>query len=126
METTEKECETSGSRTQAVMIGLRDFLFQKSYADEMVTCLQAFVCNQCEGCLHLTDIHSCVNELDLLQYWHEAKHYFSRDNVVIAMNKRCDKYDLEVFQDYEWPAFLRKTESEWLDQIQMMVVMFTV
>ena len=108
METAEEMCETSGSRTKD--IGLRDFLFQKSYCEEMVTCLQAFT----------------PETQDLFTYWHEAKHYFSLQNVFEAMNTRCLKYGVEAFQEHEWPIFLSKIEHEWHKQIVMMIVMLTV
>ena len=95
------------------MVDLRDFLFQKSYVDEMVMCLQAFAFTQCE-------------ETNIIQYWHEAKHLFSTDNVFTAMNKRCEKYNVEPFEKHEWVEFLHKIEHEWQEQIVMMVVMLTV
>ena len=103
------------------MVDLRDFLFQKSYVDEMVMCLKAYAFTQCDKCQAMVE-HVCF----ITQYLPEAKHFFSQDNVFKTMNKRCEKYNVDPFEEHEWSYFIHNIEHKWYEQIALMIVMLTV
>ena len=110
-------------------VSLKEFLFQKSYAEEMVECLHAFMFGICDVCQHkngLYDEHSYACERDLLKYWDEAKHYFSMKDVLENSDKRCEKYELEPFTWHEITLALCKVETEWKYQLQAMTVILNI
>ena len=120
MEAAQEVHEGSGSRSEETVI-FRDFLFQKTYAEEMLMCLYTYQFEQCYACQTLGDSHTCETT-NILQHWNEAQHYFSRSEVMFRLNKRCCKYDEEQFSLSEFAHALSKVNTVWNDQISVMVI----
>ena len=95
METAKEVNEGSGSGNEKVM-SFRDFMFQKTYAEEMIQCLYAFQFENCEACQTLGDAHTCES-VNILQHWNEAQHYFSRAECMHRLNKRLNKFSEESY-----------------------------
>ena len=105
-------------------VNLTDFIFQKTYAEEMSTCIYVCICSSCEGCYKDTGNHICQTELAVqnLDFWDEAKHYFSINDVIYKMEQRCEKYRVPKYETHDLMIALRKANHEWLEQLQTMVV----
>ena len=104
------------------LISLTDFIFQKTYAEEMLTCIYACIFASCEGCQKETDHHSCSTAVPYLEFWDEAKHYFSMPELVDKMDERCEKHGVPKYEAQDLMKALRKANHEWLEQLQSMVV----
>ena len=55
-------------------ISLREFIFQKTYAEEMIRCLHHFRSLICFACQGVDNVHTC-NQHILTHNWEYAKHY---------------------------------------------------
>ena len=52
-------------------------------------CLYAFQFEQCDACQTLGDLHY-RESVDIFKYWNEAQHFFSRNECMFRLNKRCE------------------------------------
>jgi len=120
METAKEMHEGSGSKSEDIVI-FRDFLFQKTYAEEMLMCLHAFQFEKCYACQSMGYEHTCKT-LNIFQYWNEAQHYFSRSELMYRLNVRCQRYFEQPFTLPELAQTLPKVFAEWLSQIRTMIL----
>lgn len=120
MEAAQEGYEGSGCQSESY-VTFRDFLFQKTYAEEMIMCLYSYQYEQCSACQELNETHSC-DIFNIMQHWTEALHYFSRSEVMFRLNKRCIKYGEKQFTLPDFTESLQKVNTIWYDQIHMFVI----
>ena len=118
MEAAKEVDEGSGSNNKKLM-SFRDFMFQKTYAEEMIQCLYAFQFETCDACQVLGNDHTC-DSMAILRYWNEA-HFFSNQECIFRLNKRLEKFSEEPYTAMEFAKALTKVRNEWYDQICVMI-----
>lgn len=105
-------------------VSLVDLIFQKTYAEEMLTCIHVCICALCEGCHKGTNYHICQTELTArhMEFWDEAKHYFCIHDVMRKMDERCEKFGIPKYETKDLMIALGKVNHEWLEQLKAMVI----
>ena len=103
-----------------INVNLREYIFQKSYAEEMLLALKKYIHLICSACNGNEGEHVCSGSL-LLNYWEEAKYYVSLDRILVNVNKRCITYGEEEYTCNELASTLLKLDVYWIALIQAIV-----
>ena len=101
-----------------------DFIFQKTYAEEMSVCMGMcsdafFDISQRPTDNHMSPTEVAVQSLD---FWDDAKHYFKMKWFVEKLDQRCEIYGIPKFERQDLIIAFRKANREWLEHLQSMVL----
>ena len=101
-------------------VNIREFIFQKCFAEEIIYALNKCMTLICDGCNERSEIHICLPN-NYLTYYNLAKYFVNTNNIYINVNIKLAKYDLEEVSRSEITEMFLKVENEWSPIIHALI-----
>ena len=98
-------------------ISLREFIFQKCYAEEMIKALNTCMPLVCDGCQNDGSEHTCLYS-NYYVYWDQAKYFINLSIIYQNVNIKLARYGLEEMPRYELYNLLFKLDKECIPTVK--------